>query len=181
MPVPVCWDCPPAPSGRRTWPGRLRSPDSSTRLPVQNPRVWWFGPGEREWSTGPETRFYQACPNDSSAASLEYQSKKRKTRRELFLKRMDGLVPWQLVEERVPPHYPKEGGGRRPYPLPSCCGFKGAGTARPAHRENHGARPGNGERSMSIGNGTFALPAPEEWTGQPLWRSTQPMQLQAAR
>ena len=27
-------------------------------------------------------------------ADLEYQGKKRKTRRELFLKRMDGLIPW---------------------------------------------------------------------------------------
>ena len=28
-------------------------------------------------------------------SDLEYQGKKRKTRRELFLERMDGLIPWQ--------------------------------------------------------------------------------------
>ena len=31
-------------------------------------------------------------------ADLEYQGKKRKTRRELFLERMGGLTPWQLLE-----------------------------------------------------------------------------------
>ena len=51
-------------------------------------------------------------------ADLEYQGKKRKTRRELFLKRMDGLIPWQKLEERIRPVYAKRGKGRRPYPLP---------------------------------------------------------------
>lgn len=50
-------------------------------------------------------------------ADLEYQGKKRKTRRELFLERMDGLIPWQSLEDRILPHYPKAGNGRRPYPL----------------------------------------------------------------
>ena len=50
-------------------------------------------------------------------ADLEYQGKKRKTRRELFLERMDGLIPWQRLEERIRPFYPKAGNGRRPYPL----------------------------------------------------------------
>ena len=50
-------------------------------------------------------------------ADLEYQGKKRKTRRELFLERMDGLIPWQLLEEGIRPFYPKAGKGRRPYPL----------------------------------------------------------------
>ena len=35
-------------------------------------------------------------------AELEFQGKKRKTRRELFLERMDGLVPWQRLEEPGP-------------------------------------------------------------------------------
>ena len=48
---------------------------------------------------------------------LEYESKKRKTRREIFLERMDGLIPWGLLEERIRPHYPKAGRGRRPYEL----------------------------------------------------------------
>ena len=50
-------------------------------------------------------------------SDLEYQGKKRKTRRELFLERMDGLIPWPSLEERIRPHYPKAGNGRRPYPL----------------------------------------------------------------
>ena len=50
-------------------------------------------------------------------ADLEYQGKKRKTRRELFLERMDGLIPWQLLEGRLRPFYPKAGRGRHPYPL----------------------------------------------------------------
>ena len=50
-------------------------------------------------------------------SDLEYQGKKRKTRRELFLERMDGLIPWQSLEERIRPFYPKHGKGRRPYPL----------------------------------------------------------------
>ena len=32
-------------------------------------------------------------------ADLEYQGKKRMTRRELFLERMEGLIPWQLLED----------------------------------------------------------------------------------
>ena len=52
-----------------------------------------------------------------SFADLEYQGKKRKTRRELFLERMDGLIPWRKLEERIRPCYPKPGKGRHPYPL----------------------------------------------------------------
>ena len=52
-------------------------------------------------------------------ADLEYDGKKRKTRREIFLERMDGLVPWEKLEERIRPYYPKAGRGRRPYELPA--------------------------------------------------------------
>ncbi len=45
-------------------------------------------------------------------------AKKRQTRREIFLERMDGLIPWQKLEERIRPFYAKPGQGRRPYPLP---------------------------------------------------------------
>ena len=31
---------------------------------------------------------------------------------------MDGLIPWQKLEERIRPFYAKPGQGRRPYPLP---------------------------------------------------------------
>ena len=50
-------------------------------------------------------------------ADLEYNSKKRKTRREIFLERMDSLVPWGRLEERIRPFYPKAGRGRQPYEL----------------------------------------------------------------
>ena len=50
-------------------------------------------------------------------AELEHDSKKRRTRRELFLEKMDGLVPWEALETLIEPFYPKPGRGRRPYPL----------------------------------------------------------------
>ena len=37
-------------------------------------------------------------------ADLE-QHKKRQTRREVFLKRIDSLIPWERLEERIRPHY----------------------------------------------------------------------------
>ena len=38
-------------------------------------------------------------------ADLEYQYKRRQTRREVFLKRIDSLIPWERLEERIRPHY----------------------------------------------------------------------------
>ena len=39
-------------------------------------------------------------------ADLEFQGKKRETPRELFLERMDGLIPWERLEERsLPPAF----------------------------------------------------------------------------
>ncbi len=52
-----------------------------------------------------------------SFADLDYQGKKRKTRREEFLERMDSLIPWQRLESRIGPHYFRAERGRRPYPL----------------------------------------------------------------
>lgn len=40
-------------------------------------------------------------------------------RREVFLGKMDELIPWERLERRIEPYYPKAGGGRRPYPLRS--------------------------------------------------------------
>ena len=53
-----------------------------------------------------------------SFADVEYDGKKRQTRRERFLQRMDGLIPWQRLEQRLRPVYPTGGHGRPPYPLP---------------------------------------------------------------
>ena len=50
-------------------------------------------------------------------ATVEYEQKKRKTRREVFLDRLDGLLPWDELTARIAPYYPRVGRGRRPYPL----------------------------------------------------------------
>ena len=50
-------------------------------------------------------------------ASLEFAHKKRKTRRERFLERIEALLTWPTLEARVEPVHPKPGRGRRPYPL----------------------------------------------------------------
>ncbi len=56
-----------------------------------------------------------------SFAELDYQHKRRRTRREEFLQRMDSLIPWQRLESRIRPHYFRSERGRRrrrrPYPL----------------------------------------------------------------
>ena len=52
-------------------------------------------------------------------ADLEYRCKKHKTRREQFLEQLDRLIPWELLEDRIRPHYPKAGQGRQLYGLPA--------------------------------------------------------------
>lgn len=52
-----------------------------------------------------------------SFSEAEYANKKKKTRREVFLERMDQLIPWEKLERRIRKHYPKRGKGRPPYPL----------------------------------------------------------------
>ena len=67
----------------------------------------------QQWVAGSEEVMEQPTFSD-----VEYEGKKRKTRREMFLERMEALIPWPQPEERVRPHYPKAGRGRRPYELP---------------------------------------------------------------
>ena len=55
--------------------------------------------------------------DQATFSELEYDNKKRKTRREKFLDRMDSLIPWQKLEKKIRRHYPKRGRGRPPYPL----------------------------------------------------------------
>ena len=50
-------------------------------------------------------------------ADLEYGQRKRKTRQEEFLERLERLVPRQRLEERIRPHYFRGQRGRRPYAL----------------------------------------------------------------
>ena len=50
-------------------------------------------------------------------ADSEFSNKRRQTRKEKFLGRMDKLIPWARLEAVIEPHYPKAGNGRLPYPL----------------------------------------------------------------
>ncbi|WP_308365307.1 MULTISPECIES: IS5 family transposase [unclassified Microbulbifer] len=52
-----------------------------------------------------------------SFAEAEYRNKRRKTRREKFLEQMESLVPWERLEAKIEPSYPKAGRGRQPYRL----------------------------------------------------------------
>jgi IS5 family transposase len=54
-----------------------------------------------------------------SFSELEFDTKKRKTRRELFLDKLEVLMPWQKLEAPIARYYAKAGsqGGRPPYPL----------------------------------------------------------------
>jgi len=53
----------------------------------------------------------------STFADLEYDAKKKRTKREKFLGEMDRVVPWARWLALIEPHYPKAGLGRRPMPL----------------------------------------------------------------
>lgn len=52
-----------------------------------------------------------------SFAEAEYQSKNRRTRRAVFLARMEQLIPWPQLEAQIGRHYPQGRSGRPPYPL----------------------------------------------------------------
>jgi IS5 family transposase len=52
-----------------------------------------------------------------SFASLAYDGKKKKTRREKFLEEMDQVIPWAEIIKVIEEYYPKAGNGRQPMPL----------------------------------------------------------------
>lgn len=52
-----------------------------------------------------------------SFASLAYDNKKKRTRREKFLGEMDRVIPWAELLNIIKKHYPKAGNGRQPMPL----------------------------------------------------------------
>lgn len=57
-------------------------------------------------------------PIQSSFAQAEYDKKKKRTRREIFLEKMEQVVPWVRLAEVIEPHYPKSGKrGRQPIGL----------------------------------------------------------------
>jgi IS5 family transposase len=53
----------------------------------------------------------------ASFASLVYENKKKKTRREKFLEEMDQVIPWEELLQVISPYYPRAGNGRQPMPL----------------------------------------------------------------
>ena len=53
----------------------------------------------------------------ASFASLAFENKKRKTRREKFLEEMDQVIPWEELLPVIIPYYPRAGNGRQPMPL----------------------------------------------------------------
>jgi IS5 family transposase len=55
--------------------------------------------------------------NNPSFASLAYDNKKKKTRREKLLQEMDKVIPWKELIQIVERYYPKAGNGRQPMPL----------------------------------------------------------------
>jgi IS5 family transposase len=52
-----------------------------------------------------------------SFASLAYENKKKKTRREQFLEEMNQVIPWEELTQVIKEHYPKAGNGRQPMPM----------------------------------------------------------------
>jgi IS5 family transposase len=52
-----------------------------------------------------------------SFASLAYENKKKKTRREKFLAEMEQVIPWDELLTEIKKYYPKAGNGRQPMPL----------------------------------------------------------------
>ena len=55
-----------------------------------------------------------------SFASLDFASKKKRTKRDVFLAEMAAVVPWPMLEAIVEPYYPKvarrAADGRSPSP-----------------------------------------------------------------
>lgn len=49
-----------------------------------------------------------------SFAQAEYDKKKKRTRREVFLEKMEQVVPWSRLMEVIEPYYPKSGKRGRP-------------------------------------------------------------------
>ena len=68
-------------------------------------------------------------------AELEHDSKRRRTRREIFLEKMDRLVPWKRLEKRVEAFYPTRGARKFEAEVARkslCNGARPAGAKNPA-------------------------------------------------
>ena len=55
-------------------------------------------------------------PNKPSFSDLAYRDKKKVTRRQRFLEKMDEILPWEPLLRPVLSKYPKSGKGRRSVP-----------------------------------------------------------------
>jgi IS5 family transposase len=55
--------------------------------------------------------------SSGAIADSEFSSRRRQIRKEIFLSRMDALLPWTMLLELIEPVYPKAGNDRLPYPL----------------------------------------------------------------
>ena len=55
--------------------------------------------------------------NQTSFAHAEFTAKKKTTRRERFLARMEEVIPWAQLLAVIAPHYPKGERGRPPIGL----------------------------------------------------------------
>lgn len=49
-----------------------------------------------------------------SFASVAWEAKRKKMRREIFLEQMKRVVPWTELVKRIQPYYPKGEDGRSP-------------------------------------------------------------------
>lgn len=49
-----------------------------------------------------------------SFTDMEYTNRRHKSRREMFLEKMDQVIPWDEWEEQVKPFYPSGKRGRKP-------------------------------------------------------------------
>ncbi len=55
-------------------------------------------------------------PNKPSFSDLAYKNKKKVTRKQRFLEKMDEVLPWEPLLEPILSKYPKSHKGRRPVP-----------------------------------------------------------------
>jgi IS5 family transposase len=55
--------------------------------------------------------------NQMTFGDSEYNTKRKRTRREEFLSEMDKVVPWDSLLQLIEPFYPVAGRGRHPYPI----------------------------------------------------------------
>ena len=52
-----------------------------------------------------------------SFTDIEYSNRKRKTKREMFLERMDEIIPWDEIVALIEPYYYKNNRGRKAIPI----------------------------------------------------------------